>query len=45
MMFGKGIKIAHQTVDDSVALVYIGILCWSLLGLLITVFADDAVWY
>jgi hypothetical protein len=45
MMFGKGIKIAHQTVDDSVALVYTDILCWSSLGLLITVFADDAVWY
>jgi hypothetical protein len=31
-MFGKGISITQQTVDYTVALVYLATLCWALLG-------------
>jgi hypothetical protein len=31
-MFDQGNHITQQTVDDSVALVRLGTLCWSLLG-------------
>ena len=36
MMVGKGVSITQQPVDDSVALVHLATLGWSLLG-----FADD----
>jgi hypothetical protein len=37
-MFGKGISITRQTVDNSVALVHLATLCWALLPL---IFTDD----
>ena len=41
-MFGKGINITQQTVDDAVALVHLATLCWSLLGFVDAGRCDDA---